>query len=204
MQSITFTITCSSSVRVALSDRRDEGAAQLEIQLPLRQGCGNKKPISGWDVKSVATPQHLVASLILHAACCPLSLTHTLFVQQSLVQYDAVFRVYPVYLAHRCSFILSLWVWHPFAWCHPSHNCLCVSACVCVLALLIQIQSSLCPVRCMAFYSYLTVLMVHIGMEAMQCAGNTVHWTMELLTLHTHTETHTYTHKGKCMLIGVN
>lgn len=29
----------------------------------------------------------------------------------------------------------------------------------------------------MAFYSYLTVLMVHIGMEAMHCAGSPAHWT---------------------------
>ena len=61
---------------------------------------------------------------------------------------------------------------------------LCVFMCV----LGMQLQSSECPVRCMAFYSYLTVLRVHIGMEAMHCAGITAHWTITLFILpHTHT-----------------
>lgn len=36
----------------------------------------------------------------------------------------------------------------------------------------------------MAFYSYLTALRVHIGMEAMHCAGSTAHWTTKLKLFH--------------------
>lgn len=46
------------------------------------------------------------------------------------------------------------------------------------LSFLLKIQSFRSPVRCMAFYSYLTVLMVHIGMEAMHRAGH-AHWTVD-------------------------
>lgn len=43
-----------------------------------------------------------------------------------------------------------------------------------------------CPVRCMAFYSYLTVLVVHIGMEAMHRAGHT-RWTIDSSPVISHT-----------------
>lgn len=60
---------------------------------------------------------------------------------------------------------------------HLSSDSMRVCECVCVLAH--RTQSSQCPVHCMAFYSYLTVLMVHIGMEAMHCAGTKAHTTMD-------------------------
>lgn len=49
----------------------------------------------------------------------------------------------------------------------------------------------------MAFYSYLTVLIVHIGMEAMHCAGSTVDWATDLVTP-THTTTTTITTTYMC------
>lgn len=43
----------------------------------------------------------------------------------------------------------------------------------------------------MAFYSYLTELMVHIGMEAMHCAWSAAHWTKDSFNLsntHAHSQ----------------
>lgn len=99
-------------------------------------------------------------------------------VDQSLAQYDAVYPAYRAQLSFTCCYPL-------FQFCRPHGvfhfsvfpSIIWLCECLCVLAL--KIQSSQCPVRCMAFYSYLTVLMVHIGMEAMHRAGSTARWTMD-------------------------
>lgn len=108
-------------LRVVLPDRQDTKAVQLEIQLPWRQHCGNKKPISmlsGW------MPQLLPHSntwwhhsSLMRLVVLSLWLTHYFFsrqsFKQSLVQYDAVFPVYMTQWSLPSAVSFPLWVWCP-------------------------------------------------------------------------------------------
>lgn len=198
---MTFNVTCCTFVRADLPEgwksRTAGRPAASETTL------GIKKVNIRVDVKTVATLQHLLLpSLIFHTARCPLPLTCNLFhcPWSSLMLYSQNFLYalplvsFALLFSYKCD---ALCLMSPVTQMPVMSVCLHVSPCS-----LNQIQSTLCPVRCMAFYSYLTVLMVHIGMEAMQCAGSTVHWTRDLLTSHTNAQAQAHILR-KCMLIHV-
>lgn len=193
LSNMAFTTTTTVVIKILYTIHRDSSlwSSSIQIQLPWRQHRGHKiaRVLALWmsdllphltttclwrgfmyspsDLQAVFWLVSVWSSAYLEcrAESSPISSFFSLgfCVLHLLLSFFEFFSLKGVSIE-------SLSIYHPTP-------CVFVSVCVCVLVH--RTQSSQCPVHCMAFYSYLTVLMVHIGMEAMHCAGSKARTTMD-------------------------